>query len=659
MLPNCQSIEEDDKTNLHNDSNIPRILYFNEYSQFKLLINEHSKNGNNEIFYSKYFLTSNNSIYILKDTSQNEVIQNIANETIEKDIKNLLSYDYKNIFNQSSIETKKSVKNEYFADYKILKYNLMYPEKYSTNKGTILVLKFDLNDKEDLFILDKNTLYNSFNCFLDKNEGGENDIFKNDISFFLEVKKIVKSIQVRLENLKEKGNKILNDEIFVKVLSSNIGIIISQNPKNQTLNLEAMKMNFNSIVKQKFILKSILVTFNISLSIDNEILNVEKNLLINDSDNYEKKSDSAKDNITGCGSSNNYNSSKKSGSEKDPQDNSIKQYPFRKMSTLTVSGNYDFLSESDYINDNFEKKNSIDLSYKSLKISKKFHNSFLDSKSRKKSYQRDKYKDFTYLLNKTFLCKKDTFSNILFNKYQDEYKSTCNLKILIEFLKIKLNKSFEELTISKFFNCFYRISSLSLKIPFFNTDGRIIEKTLTPTLKEMKLVIKSSKLIKKLKENYSEKISISSTSSEKEISFNIDGFEINILENDSIIKITYDEKKPYYLNDSLNDKLEQLMNISKYIRKIHIKKSVDINKSYMSVEWNFINGNNIFTSSFTSYYLFNSNLLGVLSEIKENEFCFFLNSIVEGINNKNILDYSNIIYENYNNITNFINNSNL
>ena len=114
----------------------------------------------------------------------------------------------------------------------------MYPEKYSTNKGTILVLKFDLNDKEDLFILDKNTLYNSFNCFLDKNEGSENDIFKNDISFFLEVKKIVKSIQVRLENLKEKGNKILNDEIFVKILSSNIGIIISQNPKNQTLDFK-------------------------------------------------------------------------------------------------------------------------------------------------------------------------------------------------------------------------------------------------------------------------------------------------------------------------------------------------------------------------------------------------------------------------------------
>jgi hypothetical protein len=444
----------------------------------------------------------------------------------------------------------------------------------------------------------------------------------------------------------------------VKVLSSNIGIIISQNPKNQTLNLEAMKMNFNSIVKQKFILKSILVTFNISLSIDNEILNVEKNLLINDSENYEKKSDSAKDNITGCGSSNNYNSSKKSGSEKDPQDNSIKQYPFRKMSTLTVSGNYDFLSESDYINDHFEKKNSIDLSYKSLKISKKFHNSFLDSKSRKKSYQRDKYKDFTYLLNKTFLCKKDTFSNILFNKFQDKSKSTCNLKILIEFLKIKLNRTFEEVNLFKFFNCFYRISSLSLKIPFFKTDGKIIEKTITPTLKQLNLVIKNSKLIKKLKEKHSDKIYIDSTSSQKEISFNIDGFGINIFENESLVKINYDEKKPYYLNDSLNDKLEQLMNISRYIRKINIKKCVDINKSFISVEWNFINGNNIFNSSFTSYYLFNSDLLGVLSDIKEKEFSFWLNSVEESTNKNTDINYRNIIYENYSNITNFINNIN-
>lgn len=118
-----------------------------------------------------------------------------------------------------------------------------------------------------------------------------------------------------------------------------------------------MKMNFNSIVKQKFILKSILISFNISLSIDNDTLSLDKsqNLLINDIENLEKISDSVKDNITSCGSSNNYNSSKKSGSEKDPLDYNIKPFPFRKMSAFTMSENNDFISDSDY-SVNYDKK---------------------------------------------------------------------------------------------------------------------------------------------------------------------------------------------------------------------------------------------------------------------------------------------------------------
>ena len=109
------------------------------------------------------------------------------------------------------------------------------------------------------------------------------------------------------------------------------------------------------------------------------------------------------------------------------------------------------------------------------------------------------------------------------------------------------------------------------------------------------------------------------------------------------------------MTESLNDKLEQLINISKFIKKINIKESVIINQSFMSVEWNFINGNNIFSSSFTSYYLFNCNLLGILSDIKEKEYFFWLN-IIQERKNKNIkFDYNNIIYENYNNIVSFIN----
>ena len=100
------------------------------------------------------------------------------------------------------------------------------------------------------------------------------------------------------------------------------------------------------------------------------------------------------------------------------------------------------------------------------------------------------------------------------------------------------------------------------------------------------------------------------------------------------------------------------MNISKYMKKINVEKNVIISKSYMSIKWNFINGNNLFSSSFISYYLFNSNLVGILSDIKEKEYSFFLNSIEDRTSKNFNIDYRNIVYENNNNIFDFINSIN-
>jgi hypothetical protein len=279
-------------------------------------------------------------------------------------------------------------------------------------------------------------------------------------------------------------------------------------------------------------------------------------------------------------------------------------------------------------------------------------------KSKKKSHYTRLNSDNKYNGNVIFLNSSDIFAKTLFNRYQDKSNSTCNLKILIEFLKIKITESIEELTLYKFFNSFSIISSLSLKIPFFKLDGGIIEKTLTPSLKEIKLVIKNAKLVKNLKKKYWQKLSAKSSSTGENFTLNFDGFVIYIVENESLVKITFNENRPYFLTESLNDKLEQLIKISKFIKKINVQKSVIINQSYMTIEWNFINGNNILSASFVSYYLFNSHLLGVLSEIKDKEYNFWLNRIEERLNKKNYPDYNNIILENYNNITNFLNNIN-
>ena len=118
------------------------------------------------------------------------------------------------------------------------------------------------------------------------------------------------------------------------------------------------------------------------------------------------------------------------------------------------------------------------------------------------------------------------------------------------------------------------------------------------------------------KKKFSQKLSPINSFGE-EIILDINGFDIYILESESLIKIIYNEERPYYLRESLSYKLEQLMDISKSIKKINIEKDVIINKSYMNVEWNFISCNNIFSSSFISCYSFNSNLLGIISNIME------------------------------------------
>lgn len=191
----------------------------------------------------------------------------------------------------------------------------------------------------------------------------------------------------------------------------------------------------------------------------------------------------------------------------------------------------------------------------------------------------------------------------------------------------------------------------------------MIQSTLTPSLNELNLYINNSTLIKKLENKFkisqknSESSTISRSSDEGIITKQIDDFVVSILENKSLVKISFKEHKPYYLTDSLYDKLEKLINNLKYIKKINIDKNVLLEKSYISIQWNIINGSNNLSSSFISYYLFNGNMLGVLSDIKEKETNFWLNSIEE-INNKRIkVDYNYLPKENYFKIYDFINNN--
>ena len=651
QVENSKSIEKNKKEN---------IFSFNKDTQFKLIIKNYQKfqmkNDINKNFLN-FVLSEDNNTYIINEISPKEVIQNIADKSIKNDIKNLTSYNFYKIFRESNHKIKAGDKSEYSINSEVIKLNITSPEKYSLKKGEVLLIKFNLTNLEKPFFLDKNIIYNSYLCIIDKNKE-ENIYLENDIYFLLEIKKLIKSIQIRLEELKQKGIKNIDGDIFLPLFQPNIGVIISQNSSNQKLNLELMKTNFNSIVKRKFILKSIFISFNISLALEEEILltsNINQNNIINCPENLEKISDSVNDEITSCCSSS--ISPKLSCSEKDSQDNNNNKI----ISSLNKFNLYNSeetgnLNDNLNKNNNFRKTNSFDSNY-IYNESHKFTNFIFKSKSSKKNLLNYKLNNSKYNHNVILLNSSDIFSKTLFNRYQDKSNSSCNYKILIEFLKMKLNQSLSELTLYNYFNSFSRIGLMGIRIPFFKTSGGIIEKTLTPSLKEIKLLIKDSKLIKKIRKKYSQKILTSNSTGEK-IILNIEGFDINISEKESLVKISYNEERPYYLTESLNDKLEQLMNITKYIKKINIEKNVVINKSYFSIKWNFINGNDIFSSSFISYYLFNSNLLGIFSDIKEKEYSFFLNSIDDRTVKKFDIDYRIIIYENNNNILDFINNNN-
>ena len=112
-----------------------------------------------------------------------------------------------------------------------------------------------------------------------------------------------------------------------------------------------MKTNFNSIVKQKFLLKSLIITFNISLTLENEKINI-----INDFQNFEKKSDSINDKITSCCSS---KSSITSIKEKDSQDNNYSVYlnnSFKNNNINTFNNNNLYKNSDNYSIKSYQSK---------------------------------------------------------------------------------------------------------------------------------------------------------------------------------------------------------------------------------------------------------------------------------------------------------------
>ena len=643
-----------------------------ECSNFILLITSHQKNCKDYSYFSKLLSANNNNIIFINNISSQEIINNIFEFSINNNKNFLNSYNFELLFLKfnNNIEqiTKEIIK--FPLDSEKLNLNFIDFSKnidyYRNSQGLNLLIKYDLNESNGPIILDKKIIYNLLSFKINAKIHEANSLLDKDIFFLLEIKKILKSIQVKLEYLQKQEIKDLdNIELFFIPLLEypNIGMIISVNPEFSPFNIGKIKTNFNSIVKYKFIIKSILIAINVSSLLKGNNLSLSDSNIKQIDNNKDIFNDNINEETTTASS---INSPK------------ITYHKF--IGRQDYNCDYDLKLPLNNINNNEIYINNF-LLYKYKNI---FKNQYLKSYNsegiknininNKNIYYNNEIKENEFIyeqsyfnINKIIINSDNIFPKTLFNRYQDKSNSTCNLKILIEFLQIKTKKPLNVLTLIDFFSSFSKISALSLKIPFFNKDGNIIYTTLTPFLQEIKLLIKSPKFIKRILK----KLKLNKIAPEKNNSLNellkdeenniykdYEGFEIGILENKTVLSITYKENKPYYLTDSLYDKLEHLMSLFKSLKKINIGKNVIINKSYIGIGWNIINTINMLSSSFVSYHLFNGNFIGILSNIKETEKNFWLNSIEEINNKPQVINYEYLISENYSKINNFIKDNN-
>lgn len=518
-------------------------------------------------------------------------------------------------------------------------------------KNPNMLIGFNAFDKENLFEFNKVNIPKLLSCNLSGKIQG-NDLFSKDIFFLIDIKKVIKSIQFSIESYKNLFIETLKNgrlqkqktEFFVPLLEyPNIGILIVSRPDFSPQEIINMKTNFNSIVKRNFKLSKLFISFNVSFLFNSNFQDNKIPL-------YKPIDENIKTNIPYCSNLSISNN---------------KNYNAANISLLENNTSFLYRNVGDFKNakvlTEYNKRNYYN------KINIKTNKSYYP---RNEEYD-NKYSKFSKsdLLDTIIVNSNDIFAKTLFNRYQDKTNSICNFKILIEFLKLKFNKSIDEINLFYFFKSFSEVSCLSLTIPFFKMDGSMVKISLTPSLSSLVLYIKDTKFVKRIMKKYpnfkdinesnvhskesKHQAMILSKSFSEDCSISIDDFKISNYEKNTI-KISYNDQRPYYLTESLYSTISEFMKKFKYIKKISVNKIL-MEKSYICISWNSINNNNsnnIPSSHFYSYYQFNGTLLGVIpNKIDEN----FWTKSIEEISNKRIkVDYRNLIKTNSDKVNSFI-----
>jgi hypothetical protein len=231
-----------------------------------------------------------------------------------------------------------------------------------------------------------------------------------------------------------------------------------------------------------------------------------------------------------------------------------------------------------------------------------------------KNEKNQNYFDENIKIKPIIINKSDKFVNILYKKYKTKSNYLSNFLIFKKLVKISFSnqKLIEYITLGDFFKSFERISSFGLKIPLFQEQGNFLEETYSPTLSSLVLYIKNVELY----EIISNKLNTIKQNQNEENLMN--NYYNEYIYNDKVktsligqyILLEFNENKPPFLRKSFIEQINNILNSVNNLNNVKIN-DIELERSYFSISWNPINSFHNQTS-FLSYYLFNSTLIGIL-----------------------------------------------
>ena len=564
-----------------------------------------------------YFCPNISSFQVLSFLKQKEEIEGL-NINSKLNLQKLLTTSENNKFLEQNIsfpiENLNPIKNE-ISIWDDPSVSLLSNDNGNTS---CILIEFDLNSCKE-----QNKYFKEINKSFTEREikcnlNGivhEKELLKNDISFSIDTKQLVKSIGYRIEDYKKEYLNLNNKKLFKYrntfmtqiIKSPNIGIIISTNNKKDLINIEKLQTNFSSILNKKFILLKLFIAINIPNYLSNKI----------------KISDDIMSNS-------NFSQSSKGiptlsiNSEGD----SINNFNFLNNElSINNSPHSSFLNNSES-NDKINLNNSF--SHKQIlgKYSEfNFHSlgkfSYFIPKKQKgnifNNYNKKEKNNQEIKIKHIIINKFNEFSNEIFKKYKTKSNYLSNFLIFKKNIKILFSnkKNFRLLLIEDFFKIFERISSFGLTFPIINEKGNYQTINYSPSLSSLILYIKNNELYESFLSNHLSSISTQSNGEDNIIINNI--FQINDFYSENTksyllgqsILFEFNETKPPFLRESLYEKINRILYPIKN-SNIKVKLSeIDLEKSFFVISWNPTNSFQNQTS-FLTYYTFNSNLIGIL-----------------------------------------------